>query len=58
MTCNSLGVQAVGYVADRRVYSASLWWNKLREIPATLKALLELSITRPLPVLGERIAID
>ncbi|MCL4507351.1 MAG: YdcF family protein [Chloroflexi bacterium] len=58
MTCNSLGVRAVGYVADRRVYSASLWWNKLREIPATLNAFVELYITKPLPVLGERVAID
>ncbi len=57
MTCNSLGVRAVGYAADRRAYSG-IWWNKLREIPATLKAFVELYITRPLPVLGERIAIE
>lgn len=54
MTCNSLGVQAVGYVADRRPYYG-VWWNNLREIPATLNAFVQVFVTRPLPVLGERI---
>lgn len=58
MTCNGLGLPAVGYVADRRDYPASLGWSTLREIPATLNALLEVYITKPLPVLGERIMID
>ena len=58
MTCAGLGLQAVGYVADRRDYPASLWWSTLREIPATLNAFLEVYVTKPLPVLGERITID
>ncbi len=57
MTCSNLGVQAIGYVADRRAYGASLWYSTLREIPATLNALVEVFVTKPLPVLGERIDI-
>ena len=57
LICSSLGVDSAGYIADRRPYR-NLWWNELREIPATLKALTELFITRPLPVLGEKIDID
>jgi vancomycin permeability regulator SanA len=52
-----MGVRAVGYVADRRPYGASLWWSTLREIPATLNAFVEVFVTKPLPVLGERIVI-
>ncbi len=58
MTCNQLGVQAVGYVADRRTYSATRWWNTLREIPATLKAYVDLYVTKPLPVMGDRVVIE
>ena len=58
LTCDALGVSAVGYVADRQPYPVSLTWSTMREIPATLNAFLELCITRPLPVLGERIVID
>ena len=57
MSCNQLGVQAVGYVADRRPYSASIWWSTLREIPATLNAYVELYVTKPLPVMGDPIVI-
>jgi vancomycin permeability regulator SanA len=58
MTCNQLGVQSVGYVADRRTYGATRWWNTLREIPATLKAIIDLYVTKPLPVMGDRIVIE
>ena len=58
LTCDALGISAVGYVADRQAYPVSLTWSTLREIPATLNAFLELYVTRPLPVLGERIIID
>jgi vancomycin permeability regulator SanA len=52
--CNSLGVEAVGVVADLRVYrkSSRLYWN-IRELPATLVALWEVHVSKPLPVLGE-----
>ena len=54
ITCNGLGIKSVGVSADLRVYnsSAQRYW-RLREIPATLVAFVDVFITRPLPVLGE-----
>lgn len=53
-TCNQLGVNAVGVIADRRLYrQSSLMYWQLREVPATVVALVEVWITRPLPTLGE-----
>lgn len=53
-TCNQLGLPALGVSADRREYlkRSRVYWN-LREIPATLIALWEIHISRPLPVLGK-----
>jgi len=53
-TCNLLGVEAVGVEADRTYYRkiTRFFWN-MRELPATLTALVEVHLTRPLPVLGE-----
>jgi SanA protein len=53
-TCNMLGVQAVGVESDRAYYRkiTRLFWN-IRELPATFTALVEVHLTRPLPVLGE-----
>ena len=52
--CNALGVKATGFSADRRDYSraSNLYWN-MRELPATLVAILEAKFTHPLPVLGD-----
>jgi len=52
-TCNQLGVAAIGVPADLRPYlrRARVFWS-LREIPATLRALWEVHLTRPLPILG------
>jgi SanA protein len=52
--CNQMGLKANGVIADRSAYSrySRLIWN-LRETPATLVALVEAWITRPLPVLGD-----
>ena len=52
-TCQALGLETFGVPADRREYTrrSMVWWN-LRELPATLTMLLEVHITRPLPVLG------
>lgn len=49
-TCEQLGIQTVGVAADRRDYrrSSLLYWN-LRELPATLTALLELHLLHPVP---------
>jgi SanA protein len=51
--CNHMGVKSLGVASDERVYrrSSQLIWN-LRELPATLVALIETHITHPLPVLG------
>jgi SanA protein len=53
-TCSQLGMDVIGVSADRRVYQrrAFAYWN-LRELFATLTALYEVHISRPLPVLGE-----
>lgn len=52
-TCNQLGLPAIGVTADRRAYARrSLAFWQMREIPATLVALWEVHVTRPLPVLG------
>ncbi|HLE13293.1 MAG TPA: ElyC/SanA/YdcF family protein [Anaerolineales bacterium] len=52
--CNILGVPAVGVPADQRSYRrpARLFWN-LRETLATLIALWEVHVSKPLPVLGD-----
>jgi SanA protein len=52
-TCNQLGVQAVGVASDLRTYSRSayMYWV-LREFPATLAAIWDVTISHPLPVLG------
>lgn len=51
--CNHLGVSAIGVEADGRIYRRrSLFYWNLRELPATLVALWEVHITRPVPVLG------
>ncbi len=57
MTCSALGVQAVGYTADQRAYRGMSWFQ-IRELGATLNAVIELFITRPLPVLGEKVVIE
>ncbi|HSB67300.1 MAG TPA: ElyC/SanA/YdcF family protein [Anaerolineales bacterium] len=53
-TCYALGIKAVGVASDRQEYrTASLiYWN-LRELAATLTALLQVHFTHPLPILGD-----
>lgn len=55
LTCNGLGLDAIGVVADRRAYRqyAHNFWT-LRELPATLVAFVDTFITRPLPILGDK----
>ena len=55
-TCDYLGVRSVGIEADLRAYIANNFY-RLREIPATLNMLLQVFITRPLPVLGDKIEV-
>jgi len=51
--CNHLGIEGVGVAADRQDYRklSRLYWN-LRELLATLSALIEVHLTHPRPVLG------
>jgi vancomycin permeability regulator SanA len=49
--CDALGVRATGFASDRRAYLGQ-WGNELREVAASANALIELYVTRPLPVLG------
>lgn len=56
-TCRAMGVDAVGLAADRRGYRGMTWFQ-VRELGATVNAFVELFVTRPAPVLGERLPID
>jgi SanA protein len=53
-TCKVLGLHAVGVVSDRQEYRATslLYWN-LRELAATVTAMIQVHITHPLPILGQ-----
>ena len=53
-TCNALGIKATGVPADQLDYrkGSLAYWN-LREILASLVALWEVHISKPLPVLGD-----
>jgi SanA protein len=57
--CNAMGIQSVGVVADRRVYSspARQWWD-VREVAALTGAWLDVHVLHPQPVLGEKLPID
>ncbi len=55
--CDTMGVSAVGVAADRRVYPTYRWWE-LREVLATAAAWWDVSIRRPVPVLGEKLPIQ
>jgi SanA protein len=56
--CQNLGIKAVGVSADRRNYSrvTYIYW-RLREIPATFSAFVDVLITRPQPILGDPLPI-
>ena len=55
-TCQGLGIDAVGYAADRRPYAyIRTYW--LREVPALWLAWWEMRVTHPVPVLGDPIPL-
>lgn len=57
-TCAGLGIEVVGYIADRQPYpQRNITWYWLREIPALWRAWLDVNVLRPLPVLGEPLPI-
>jgi SanA protein len=52
-TCRNLGVDAVGFSADRRVYWSNAFYQ-FRDAFASLRAWWDVKIARPLPVMGEK----
>lgn len=56
-TCDRLGLEMVGIEADRREYIYDRWY-RFRELLALGRAWLDLNVLRPLPVLGDPIAVD
>lgn len=57
-TCDQLGLQVVGVIADRRPYSPrAVAWSETREIPALMVALIDVIRRTPPPILGEPISI-
>jgi len=56
-TCDRLGLEVVGVVADRHEYVRADWY-RFRELPALARAWLDLNLLKPVPVLGDPIPID
>jgi SanA protein len=56
-TCNRLGIEAEGVVADRHQYVRALWYQ-VREVAALARAWLDLNLLKPVPVLGDPIPVD
>lgn len=56
-TCDRLGLDAVGVVADRHRYLRSPWYT-LRELAALARAWLDVNLLKPTPVLGEPIPVE
>ncbi|MBX3001016.1 MAG: YdcF family protein [Caldilineaceae bacterium] len=57
-TCEQLGMEVFGVAADQRDYDPrSIAWSEMREIPATLMALLDIVRRQPPTFLGEQIPL-
>jgi SanA protein len=56
-TCDQLGLDVVGIVADRHRLFREPWY-RLREVAALARAWIDLTLLKPLPVLGDPIPID
>ena len=56
-TCNQLGVETVGVVADKHTYVRAAWYQ-VRELFALIRAWLDVTLFHPVPVLGEPIPVD
>jgi SanA protein len=52
-TCRGLGIDAMGFSADRRIYFSNPYY-RARDAVATLRAWWDVAIARPIPVLGPR----
>ena len=56
-TCQTLGLEVEGYVADRVAYRHHRWYQ-WREIPALWRAWWDLRLAKTVPVLGEPLPIQ
>ncbi len=56
-TCQRLGLDTAGVLADRHRYVRGLWYE-LRELFALARAWLDVNLLKPLPVLGDPIPVD
>ncbi|HSD84430.1 MAG TPA: ElyC/SanA/YdcF family protein [Anaerolineae bacterium] len=56
--CDSFGIESIGVAADRRTYTtgSQTWWS-IREAAATLAAWIDVNVTKPVPVLGDKLPI-
>ena len=56
--CDAFGIDSIGLAADLRSYArgAETWWS-IREMGAMVGAWIDVNVTRPIPVLGEKIPI-
>ncbi len=54
---NKLGIEAYGFIADNQNYGSETSYQKFREIPAGMKALINLYLFPPATVLGEKLPI-
>ena len=55
--CNRLGVESIGYRADKHTYAPARWWS-VREFLARCKAWLEVELFRHKPTyLGENVSV-
>lgn len=58
LTCNALGLDSDGYVADRHRYVRRyLTWYWVREIPALWLGWIDVNVRHPVPVLGDPLPI-
>ena len=58
LICRALGLDAVGVPADRQPYPpVARAWAVTRESLASVKALIDLSLRRPAPVMGQPVPI-
>lgn len=56
-TCDRLGLDIVGVVADRHRYVYGDWY-RLRELLALARAWFDVNLLKPKPVLGDPIPVD
>jgi SanA protein len=56
-TCERLGLEVVGTIADRHQYVYADWY-RLRERFALARAWLDVNLLHPLPVLGDAIPVE